>query len=49
MNIGWDTGNVFATNVLPPENEIEETRKTREEKLFNFIQEFRLENQFIYR
>jgi hypothetical protein len=47
MATGWDAPRTFSTNVLPGESE--NTVNENENKLFDFVQLFRIENSYIYR
>ncbi|KAJ1656983.1 minichromosome maintenance protein 5 [Dispira simplex] len=45
---GWDTGRIYSTSVLPGEVH-QNDNSIVEQELFNFLQNFCVDNQFIYR
>ncbi|RUS24095.1 MCM N-terminal domain-containing protein [Jimgerdemannia flammicorona] len=47
-SLGWDASRIYSTNVLPPEQQ-ENSHIEIQERFLAFIQNFRLDNNFIYR
>ncbi|KAJ1978641.1 minichromosome maintenance protein 5 [Dimargaris xerosporica] len=45
---GWDKGHIYTTSVLPGEVQ-QSDRSVVEQELFNFLQNFCVDNQFVYR
>lgn len=47
-NLGWDVGNLYFTNVLPGQERVD-SRAIVEGNFYDFIQNFRFGNNYIYR
>lgn len=47
-SLGWDQGQVYSTSVLPGEDQVDSFSETTA-LFFDFIQTFRLGNNYIYR
>ncbi|KAG5455529.1 MAG: MCM2/3/5 family-domain-containing protein [Olpidium bornovanus] len=48
-NLGWDEGSLYYTNVLPGQEQREDSRATVEANFFSFVQNFRFGNNYVYR
>jgi hypothetical protein len=46
--LGWDTGSIYSTSVLPPDPVLL-AQATLQDKFLAFVENFRLDNDYIYR
>jgi hypothetical protein len=46
--LGWDTGSIYSTSVLPPDPVLL-AQAAFQDKFLTFVENFRLDNDYIYR